>query len=222
MITLKSPIELKTRTDFIKDTESFGERIAGNYALMGLEIGAEELLHIVNSPPEIYVAEGGATTIVGNTLISSRNEEKLDIINNMLNRIMLSVNTELSYQDRAYITDVLYKTGIKDDRKFMSEVRRIMNETRLEDSFINDYLAVSFDRQNTELRRETLELSRQIVERGIGEAIEKSDNFLSRNIMRRLQTGAIYQIVANFNKSLDETRINLAEQMISEQENTAK
>lgn len=222
MITLKAPIELKTRTDFIKDHESFGERIAGNYSLIGIEIGEEELLHIVNSPPEIYIAEGGATTIVGNTLISSRNEEKLDIINNMLNRIMLSVNTELSYQDRAYITDALYKIGIKDDRKFMNEVRRMMNESRLEEDFINDYLSVTLDRENEELRIETLELSREIVERGLDAGLTLREQSLSQNIMRRLQTGAIYQIVANFNKSLDETRINLAEQMISEQENIAK
>ena len=83
MITLKSPIELKTRTDFVHDNLAFEERIAGNYDLMGLEIGPEELLHIVSQPPEIYLAEGGATTIVGNTLIASHNEEKLDIINNM-------------------------------------------------------------------------------------------------------------------------------------------
>ena len=222
MITLKAPIELKTRSDFMKDHESFGERIAGNYALTGIEIGAEELLHIVSSPPEIYVAEGGATTIAGTTLISSRNEERLDIINNMLNRIMLSVNTELSYQDRAFITDTLYKIGIKDDRKFMSEVRRMMNESRLEDAFINDYLVTELDRENEELRRETLELSREIVERGLAEGITLREESLSRSIMRRLQTGAIYQIVANFNKSLDETRVNLAEQLISEQENTAK
>ena len=44
MITLKAPIELKNRTDFVKDHEAFGERIAGNYSLIGLEIGAEELL----------------------------------------------------------------------------------------------------------------------------------------------------------------------------------
>ncbi len=222
MITLKAPLELKTRTDFMKDHESFGERIAGNYSLIGIEIGEEELLHIVNSPPEIYIAEGGATTIVGNTLISSRNEEKLDIINNMLNRIMLSVNTELSYQDRAYITDALYKIGIKDDRKFMNEVRRMMNESRLEEDFINDYLSVTLDRENEELRIETLELSREIVERGLDAGLTLREQSLSQNIMRRLQTGAIYQIVANFNKSLDETRINLAEQMISEQENIAK
>ncbi len=222
MITLKAPIELKTRTDFVKDHESFGERIAGNYSLIGLEIGAEELMHIVNSPPEIYVAEGGATTIVGNTLISSRNEEKLDIINNMLNRIMLSVNTELSYQDRAYITDALYKIGIKDDRKFMNEVRRMMSESSLEENFINEYISVTLDRENTELREQTLELSREILERGLEAGMTLREESLSQSIMRRLHTGAIYQIVANFNKSLDETRINLAEQLISEQENTAK
>ena len=222
MITLKAPIELKNRTDFVKDHEGFGERIAGNYALMGLEIGAEELLHLVSSPPEIYLAEGDATTIVGNTIIANRNEEKLDIINNMLNRIMLSVNTELSYQDRAYITDALYKLGIKDDRKFMREVRRIMNESHTEEDFINSYLAVDFDRENTELRRETLELSREVARIGAEERLRERDNYLSRSIMHRLQTGAIYQIVANFNKSLNETRMDLAEQLVSEQENTAK
>ena len=222
MITLKAPIELKTRTDFVKDNDAFGERIAGNYTLMGLEIGAEELLHIVNAPPEIYIAEGGATTIVGNTLISSRNEEKLDIINNMLNRIMLSVNTGLTYQDRAYITDTLYKLGIRDDRRFMNEVRQIMNESRLEEDFISDYLAVSIEQENRELRSETIRLSREIVERGLENGVRNRDEYLSRSIMHRLQTGAIYQIVANFNKSLNETRIDLAEQMVSEQENIAK
>lgn len=222
MITLKAPIELKARTDFVRDQEIFSERIAGNYSLIGLEIGAEELLHIVNSPPEIYVAEGDATTIVGNTLVSSRNEEKLDIINNMLNRIMLSVNAELTYQDRAYITDALCKIGIRDDRKFMSEVRKMMEESRIEEDFINNYLEVDYEQDNIELRRETLELSREIVERGLESGFSIREENISRNIMRRLQTGAIYQIVANFNKSLNETRINLAEQMISEQENIAK
>ena len=222
MITIKAPIELKNRTDFVRDHEGFGERIAGNYTLMGLEIGAEELLHLVSSPPEIYLAEGDATTIVGNTIIANRNEERLDIINNMLNRIMLSVNTELSYQDRAYITDALYKLGIKDDRRFMSEVRRIMNESRAEEEFISSYLAVSIDRDNTELRRETLELASRVAGTVAGDRLRERDSYLSRSIMHRLQTGAIYQIVANFNKSINETRMELAEQLVSEQENIAK
>ena len=222
MITIKSPIELKTRTDFVHDNMAFEERIAGNYSLMGLEIGPEELLHIVSQPPEIYLAEGGATTIVGNTLIQSRNEEKLDIVNNMLNRIMLSVNTELSYQDRVYITDTLYKLGIRDDRKFMSEVRRMMRQELLDESFINNYLEMRYDTERSELREEVIRQAAEVAGNRVEERERADEYYLSSAIMHRLQTGAIYQIVANNNKSIHENRIDLEEQMISEQENTAR
>ena len=222
MLTLKAPIEIKSRTDFIKDRESFNERITGNYALMGMEIGPEELLHIVTTPPEIYVAEGEMTTVAGNTVINSRNEEKLNIINNALNRILVSVDTPLTYQDRTYITDVLYKLGIRDDRKFMNEVRRIFNETQLTDRFLNDYFIQSLDDNAEEVRRETLELSREIVERGLSDLFTVKENYLGEEIMQRLQTGAIYQIVANFNRSVHDSRIEGDQYHISEQENTAK
>ena len=84
MMTIKAPIELKVRTDLMHGYDSFGERIAGNYSLMGLEIGEEELIHMVSSPPEIYLADVGSTSIGGNTFISNKNEEKFSIINNML------------------------------------------------------------------------------------------------------------------------------------------
>ncbi len=222
MITLKAPIALKNRTDFINNYEGFNERIAGSYGLMGIEIGAEELLHIVNTPPEIYIADAGATTIVGNTLISSHNEEKLNIINNMLNRVMLSVSGNLTYQDRAYITSALYKLGIRDDRKFMNEVRQLIEESHLEEDFIDSYFAMRYDSSNAEIREETINLSREIINNGISERTDRIEQELSQSIMHRLQTGAIYQIVANFNKSLSLNRIDLAEQLVSEQENTAR
>ncbi|MCR5748243.1 MAG: hypothetical protein K6G03_11095 [Lachnospiraceae bacterium] len=222
MITLKAPIELKNRTDFVHNNDTFSERITGSYELMGLEIGAEELLHLVSTPPEVYIAEGGSTTTVGNTLIQSRNEEKLNIINNVLNRIMLSADAALTYQDRTYITDVLHKIGIKDDRKFMNEVKRMIDESRLEQNFIDNYLELSVDEDNIELRQETLSEAREIVERGLAEGFRLKEERLSREIMTRLQTGAIYQIVANFNKSLNESNIGGAQFLVSEQENTAQ
>ncbi len=222
MLTIKAPIEIKSRTDFIKERESFNERIMGNYGLMGMEIGSEELLHIVTTPPEIYIAEGEMTTVSGNTVINSKNEEKLNIINNALNRILISVDTPLTYQDRTYITDVLCKMGIRDDRKFMNEVRRIINETALTDRFISDYLIQNYNANAVETRRETLELSREIVEKGLAEGFSVRENYLGRDIMERLQTGAIYQIVANFNRSLYDNRIEGSQYLISEQENTAK
>ena len=222
MIMIKAPIELKVRTDLMRGYDSFGERIAGNYALMGLEVGEEELLHMVNSPPEIYLADAGSATIGGNTFISSRNEEKYNIVNNMLNRILLSVNGELTYQDRIYITDALYKLGIRDDRKFMSQVQDMIHESHLEEAFLNNYFDLVVDRENRELRQQTLEMSKELVEKYVYDAERVREDTLSESILHRLQTGAIYQIVSNFNKSLSDTRVELQESMISEQENVAR
>lgn len=222
MIKIKAPIELKSRRDFIKDGSSFTERIMGNYSILGLDIGAEELLHMMSSPPEIYIAQEGAQTVVGNTFITRSNEDRLEVVNNMLNRIMLSVNAPLTYQDRAYITDALYKIGIKDDKTFMSEVRRMMNESALQQDFINDYLSLRYDSENTQLREETLNLSRQVAASYTEERIRQQDNYLAGIIMKRLETGAIYQIVANFSKSVSDVRIDNAEQMVSEQEDAAR
>ena len=222
MITLKAPIELKNRTDFVHDNESFSERITGNYGLMSSGIGAEELLHLLSTPPEIYISEGDAVTTMGNTLVQSHNEEKLNIINNVLNRILFSTEASLTYQDRTYITDALYKLGIRDDRKFMNEVRRFMEESDLEQNFINDYLSLQYDEDNTSLRIETLNEARELVERELAESFDIRENTLSRRIMERLGTGEIYQIVANFNKSINETSVGGAQFMISEQENTAQ
>ncbi|MBQ9871332.1 MAG: hypothetical protein IJM27_05310 [Eubacterium sp.] len=222
MIIIKAPIELKIRTDLTQRNDSFGERIAGNYALMGLEIGEEELLHMVSAPPEIYLADAGSTTIGGNTFISSRNEEKYNIVNNMLNRILLSVDSELTYQDRTYITDALHKLGIKDDRKFMTEVRNMIEESHLEEEFLNSYFAMALEGGTRELREKTLELTRRLAEKETYYTEASREDFLSESILHRLQTGAIYQIVSNFNKSLSDTRIELQESMISEQENVAR
>ena len=222
MMTIKAPIELKVRTDFMKGYDSFGERIAGNYALMGLEIGEEELLHMVSAPPEIYLADAGSTTIGGNTFISSRNEEKYNIVNNMLNRILLSVDGELTYQDRTYITDALYKLGIKDDRKFMNEVRTMIEESHLEEDFLNTYFEMAIEGGTRELRQKTIELTKKLAEKDTYHTETTREDFLSESILHRLQTGAIYQIVSNFNRSLSDTRIELQESMLSEQENVAK
>ena len=222
MITIKAPIELKIRSDLAMGYDAFGERIAGNYSLMGLEIGEEELLHMVTAPPEIYLMDGGSTTIGGNTFISSRNEDKYNIVNNMLNRILLSVDGELTYQDRTYITESLHKLGIRDDRKFMTEVRRMIDESHLEEAFLNNYFEMVTGGENRELRERTLELTKELAKRETYHTERDSEDFLSERILHRLRTGAIYQIVSNFNKSLSDTRIELQETMLSEQENVAR
>ena len=128
MLILKAPIELKSRSNFIHDGEVFYNRISSNYSMMGMDISSQDFLHAVTSPPEIFIQEGNVTTVAGSTVISSRNEEKLEVFNNLLNRILVSVNAPLTYQDRVYISDVLYKIGIRNDTLFMNEVKKIREE----------------------------------------------------------------------------------------------
>ena len=222
MLILKAPIELKIKRDYISSNESFYNRISGNYSLMGSGIEEADLLHVVTSPPEIFIGEGDITTVAGNTVIHNKNEEKLTILNNLLNRIVVNANLPLTYQDRVYISDVLYKLGIRNDAFFMKEVRRLREENENTNSFITEYLLGGEEARDSALRQYVSSFI-QNIERGgdiSGERVREST--LSREIMDRLHTGAIYQILSNFNSSLSETYINRNEYLLSEQAQTAR
>jgi len=221
MLRLRAPIELKINGGMARDHAIDYEKMVANYSLMASDITPEDMLHVLTSPPEIYLAEGGMTTVTGNTFLNNRREENIEIINNVLNRIMVSADMPLTYQDRTYISDVLRKVGIRDDRRFMSEVRQFMQETRDTNELINIFLSRPGQ-------------FRQYVENYIeGERREREDsgeepgereirNFLAQSVLNRLQTGAIYQILANFNRSINETSIAGGEIRISEQAYTAQ
>ncbi len=222
MLTIKAPIELKNRTGFVHDNEGFAHRLTDRYSMMGSAVEAEDLLHVVTTPPEIFIAEGDITTVTGNTVINAKNEEKLDIINNVLNRILLSVETPLTYQDRTYITDCLNKLGIRDDRRFMTEVRRYIRQSEENNTLIDLY----FQEEGNTLRRDVLnwivEEVRSRRDEEPRETREYFENRLSTQIMNRLQTGAIYQIISNFSQSPVLTEIGAPELSLSEQGETAK
>ena len=120
MLTISAPIEIKAKTTYLHDPEAFYHRITGNYSLMESRIDEEDLLHIATTPPEIYVTEGeGISSILNLNQHRENNIQKVEIINNVLNRIIASADVNLTYQDRVFITDALYKLGVKDDRRFM-------------------------------------------------------------------------------------------------------
>ena len=222
MLTLKAPIELKNRTGFIHDYSSFYERMTGNYSMIGSQFAPGEMLHLLSMPPEIYIADGGMTTVSGNTVINSKNEEKINIINNVMNRIMLSMEGNLTYQDRAYITDVLNTIGIKDDKRFMSEVNKIMDETRQTYELINAYFTSEYAQSEAVLIESVRETLESRIERTREERLREEGEYLGSVIMDRLQTGAIYQIVSNFNRSVTDGRIDNREYTLSEQNYTAQ
>ena len=65
MLKIKAPIELKCNTDVTSVGDAFGEKLRGNYGVMGAGLYPEELMHLVSRPPEIYLGEGGPISRTG-------------------------------------------------------------------------------------------------------------------------------------------------------------
>ena len=216
MLMLSAPLEIKAKTTYLRDPEAFYHRIVGGYSLMAAHIDEEDLLHISSTPPEIYVMEGGGmTSVLSNNQSNEININKVNILNNVLNRILLSTDMDLTYQDRVFISDTLYKLGIKDDRKFMKAFYRMALETRSTNALIKMYLENVGDlseavKELETMRREYIKADSSLLEK-------EKENYLYSSVMKRLQTEAVYKIVSNFNRTVQSNEIDAREFSISDQ-----
>ena len=196
MLTVKAPIELKCRAGIVPSYEGFVRRITGNYEMMSATVTGEDLLHLVTEPPEVFFAEGSVSTVLNQTNIYQNQETKLEILNQLLNRITVDAGMRITYQDRVYITDMLQKLGIKNVQQFMHQVTQLKEETKNTTELIDYYW--NHMEQLQELIQDYKE-SRE--EKNENSEYRQENNILHlhQDIMNRLQTGSIYQIVSNFN-----------------------
>lgn len=192
MLTLKAPIELVCNTSMIPAREAFYHRITGNYAVMNAGIDKEELLHMVTAPPEIYLGEGDSSTLTNYVDIRNQQETRIELVNNLLNRIVLTQEADLAYQDRVYITNVLNKLGIQDVSQFMKQVHILKDETQSTQHLISLYW-----NHMEELKSlvEEYQSGRVEVKQYAEPGEEQRGLYLHEEIMNRLKTGALYQIL---------------------------
>lgn len=198
MLTVKAPIELKCRAGIVPSYEGFVRRITGNYEMMTAAVTGEDLLHLVTEPPEVFFAEGSVSTVINQTNINHNQENKLEVLNQLLNRITVEAGLHMTYQDRVYITDMLQKLGVKNVQQFMHQVTQLKEETKNQEELIDHYWnhmeqlqkLIQNYRESREERTENNEYRQ-----------EESILHLHQDIMNRLQTGSIYQIVSNFNRN---------------------
>ncbi len=215
MLKIKAPIEIKCNTDVTSVGDSFGERIRSNYGVMGAGLTGEELMHLVSRPPEIYLGEGGITNLVSESNIENRQYNKVEIVNNFLNRVLVNADANLTYQDRVFITNVLNQLGIKDERHFMQQVEQIKQEINNTEELVNLYWNNLYQLESLVNHYREGDSDTTNIEEGNTNTTELH---LHENIMNRLMTGAIYQIVENFsNHTAGDTVITGEEYQISEQ-----
>ena len=205
MLTLKGPIQLHIGQGLTCGAESFGNRILGNYELLRSQYTAEDLLHLLSVPNELPEDLGGMTTLVNQQSLVSQQSVTMDVVNNVVNRILLDGTTQFTYQDQVYITSVLNRLGITNVEQFMEQVRRLRteNETTL-------HLTQAYQTElKTLLLKEAqgeetpaLPLARREEDE---EPAARSDprTELSLSILNRLDTRNLYESVHNFQRRWD-------------------
>lgn len=224
MLTIHTPVELTVNPSILKNSDNFNERLIGNYQVIGTGLEPEDMLHFLSQPPEVYLAEGGMTSLVEQTKIYENQNLKLDVINNVLNRILVSDTYDMTYQDQVFIESVLRKMGITNVQEFIRQVHNHKEETKN----VNYLTDLYWSQQETVAQ--LLEYRKmQTAERNVSEEEEESKEkdhvmWLHQEILNRLQTGAVYQELKNYLSSTTNYHhtISSAEMQISEQHVTAQ
>jgi hypothetical protein len=223
MITLKKPIKLQTvrhLTTSEMSADSFYQRTLQNYSLINTQFTAENLFFLVNSPPEIPEFSDGMTQISVQNNVSNSRDFMLNILNNVVNRILLSDTHNFTYQDEIYISSVLRKIGITDVSQFMRQVQNLREDTLNTHNLLKVYESALPKLQALE-KSEAYGFKEQREEAAA--AAQSASNAprysIHNEIYKRLQTTEIYNAVHNFNSalSLHESNITSAELSTAEQ-----
>jgi len=225
MLTIHTPIELTVNPSILQVNDNFTERLTGNYQVIGSGLEMEDMLHFVSQPPEIYLAEGGMTALIENKNIRNTQNLKMDVINNVLNRILVSDTYRMTYQDQVFIESVLKRMGVSNVQEFIRQVQNVRQETKNVSHLTELYWSeneaftklIEYRQMQAKQRKE--ESSED--ESGKG---PESVLWLHQKIMNRLQTGAIYQEIRNYlsMSSHSHETISRAEMQVSEQTVTAQ
>lgn len=197
MLKLHTPIQLKNDPSLLTLRDDFAERMRANYMQIGSALAPEDLLHLISAPPEIYLAETGAHSLVDLTNSFSTQEIRLNLINNVLNRVLLSETCGLTYQDQVFVENTLHKLGVTDVKEFMHQVRLLREETNNRNELTDLYWE-----NREELTALLLEARKMRGQRTSPETDEEQRQdikfWLHQEIFDRLCTGVIYQELRNY------------------------
>lgn len=226
MLTIKEPIGLITRAGMTALTGAFDERIRGNYGLMAANFTPKELLYLLVNAPETPVPGDSLTSITVDHRTENRQEILLEVVNNIVNRVLLSDNSQTTYQDRVYVDMALRKLGIENTALFFSQTKRLREETL---QLFREYKGVE---RRRETERNTLErYAAPGRTRGEGAASEalaaevgSAELYLHERIYERLQTADVYRLMRAFasERSSVSTVLDRRELLLSEQSKAAE
>lgn len=194
MLVIKSPLAIQTICPFGSYTDILGEKIRTGYRLAAADITGEDLFHMIMQQPDIYVGMEGNG--IYHSILMVRNQVqaaaalKLELVNQLINRIMLYQTPHFTYQDEVFVASVLQKLGIADTAGFMREVVRHMDRNRLLTTLTDKYFA-----HGRELARV---VGNTITNHELAENRFQSDRYLHNGIFKRLLTAECNNILYSY------------------------
>ena len=204
MLKLKEPILLKSARSLLSLSDSFSQRILGNYALLGAQISPKELLFALNTPAELPEELGSMTTIAVQNNLSDNRTVIMDIVNHVVNRILLSQTPSFTYQDKVYIETVLHKLGIHDVQLFLSQVAELQQEETHIHALLQLYQQeLAQGKPLKPIASQSLSQQKKVERSAVTESSSALTPLsLHQEIYRRLSTASIYQTMASYFSSI--------------------
>ena len=222
MLTIREPIKLKCGRPIQAMHQDMTARMQANYGLMNLSIRKEELLHITSQPAEIYLADSENFQILTNVNNQNNQEVRLEVINNLMNRIMVAQTENFTYQDTVYISSILRKLGIRDEKTFMKQVFALQNEHKETRQLLQKYESNQELLQQLLISEDTKKEGKIIHQEEITE--QKLRYYIHDEIYHRLKTDKIYQDMRQFTKTYyhESNQIYPREMQVAEQTKQAQ
>ncbi len=200
MLTMGKPIQPKSARPMGILGEMFAEKICGNYEQLRGRIDPVEILHFLSAPPELYLAETEVTALVNQEDKAEPLKLELSLVNNVLNRILMSAHMTFTYQDRIFVENILKKLGVTDVREFIRQVRMVKEET----AAVRELLSVYESGQDAirliqEYRRDQAAAQKTFAAaKTAGQEETEAADRLALMVLKRLQAAAIYREVERF------------------------
>lgn len=140
MLTIKAPMRLQSISPIRIGLDLLGEKIAANYQLIGTEITSADLLHMATREPELFLNMECHSFLTVENRVHTENRMKLDLLNQLVNRLLLCFTPQFTYQDEVFVVSVLQKIGISDVREFMRQMHRHMERNTLLNRLLHQYI----------------------------------------------------------------------------------
>lgn len=203
MLTLKEPIKLNCINDILTVPQEMNEKILANYIILAAQFSAEDLLFLLGSEMGLPDDMGMTTTIAVENDNNITQKLDIEVINNVVNRVLLAESTNFTYQDEVYISMVLQKMGIRDVKLFMSEAHTLIEEDK------NVYELLKIYKENSEVLTKVTNLKDDLTKNKVENNGEKIDvrkpethpYYIHNEIYSRLETNKIYNTVKEFQKN---------------------